>query len=117
MVQMVFMRCDIIDCELEAVYRLSALGRPVSESERQLRSPDVHVGLLERIGVVDLEPASPPLANGAVTHVPPQALRLRPLQKLRRGVLEAVGMADEERPDETSAGKSFSRHCTGGLCG
>jgi hypothetical protein len=109
--------CDIIGCDLEQSTDLSAWGRPVSQSERELRSPGIHVGLLSWVAVVDLEPASPALASRAVVHVPPQASGLRPLQELRRRALEAVGMAHEERAYETSAGKGPGRHRTAGRIG
>ena len=109
--------CDIIGVISRQSTDLSAWGRPISQSERELGSPGIHVGLLSWVAVVDLEPASPALANRAVIHVPPQALGLRPLQKLPCGVLEAVGMAHEKRADEASARKGSSYHSSVGPFG
>jgi 3-oxoacid CoA-transferase A subunit len=59
---------------LTSTGRLPQRVRLAGQPEGELGDPLAHVGLLARVGQVDLQPAGPPLAGLARRHVPGQTL-------------------------------------------
>src|SRR5687768_14140418 len=68
----------------------SASGLAVSDQKRELRLPLRRVGLLGRVGEVELEPACPRLAVPGALRLPPDAVLVSPGQQVPRRVDETL---------------------------
>ena len=65
----------------------------ICEPERQLRLPFADIGLLSRVGEVELKAATPALAFVRLRYVPGQSARRGPVEQLGRGGHQSVRSA------------------------